>query len=48
LCSSTSKPTLKRRIMSKSAWSADALGVEQDLVVGAQHAQVAEHLALVA
>ena len=44
---STSRPSLKRRIMLKSSWSADALAVEQQLVARVEDAQVAEHLALV-
>ena len=37
---------LKRRIMLNSSWSADALGVEQQLVAGVEDPQVAQHLAL--
>ena len=47
LCSSTSRPSLKRRIMLNSSCSAHALGVEQQLVAGVEDPQVAEHLPLV-
>ena len=47
LCSSASQPTAPRRSVSNSACSADALGVEPELVVGVEHPQVGQHLALV-
>ena len=46
LCSSTSQPIAQRRIMVEQRLQRDALGVEQQLVAGVEHAQVAEHLAL--
>ena len=47
LCSSTSRPSLKRRIMLKSSCSVPRSRVEQQLVARVEDPQIAEHLALV-